>query len=436
MSRTKILGDFQTPITLTSQVVSFLEKKTRNWERVLEPTCGRGNFLQAVIESSLFVKEVVGIEIQSDYVRQARTIVSDTIRVLHDDIFSLHLGEDIQWQMNGDLLVIGNPPWVTNSAQGSFDSNNLPIKSNFKNFSGMDAMTGASNFDIAEFIIIKLLQELKSTRYSIAFLCKTSVARNILLYASQNLLPITNVQIIHIDAKSHFNAAVDAALLYLDFDIAKTPCYEADIFDSFITMLTHRIGIINGRLVSDIHTYHQFSFAFEPSRFEWRQGVKHDAAPIMELSRSLDGWQNQLSEKVDIEDEYIFPLMKSSDLYNQRSKKIERGIILTQKTVGQDTHYSETAAPRLWAYLSAHQDYFERRKSSIYRGKSPFSIFGIGAYSYSPYKLMISGLYKELRFTPISLYENKPVIADDTCYLLPFDNILDWVLVSAILTSN
>jgi len=68
MSRTKILGDFQTPITLTSQVVSFLEKKTRNWERVLEPTCGRGNFLQAVIESSLFVKEVVGIEIQSDYV--------------------------------------------------------------------------------------------------------------------------------------------------------------------------------------------------------------------------------------------------------------------------------------------------------------------------------------------------------------------------------
>ena len=49
---------------------------------------------------------------------------------------------------NCDILILGNPPWVTNSELSSLNSNNLPKKTNFKELNGLDAITGKGNFDI------------------------------------------------------------------------------------------------------------------------------------------------------------------------------------------------------------------------------------------------------------------------------------------------
>jgi hypothetical protein len=49
-----------------------------------------------------------------------------------------------------NILVIGNPPWVTNATLGTLGSTNVPTKTNFQGYSGFDAKTGKSNFDIAE----------------------------------------------------------------------------------------------------------------------------------------------------------------------------------------------------------------------------------------------------------------------------------------------
>lgn len=48
---------------------------------------------------------------------------------------------DLDWKKIVDglprpLLVIGNPPWVTNSALAALGSGNLPEKSNFHNHRG------------------------------------------------------------------------------------------------------------------------------------------------------------------------------------------------------------------------------------------------------------------------------------------------------------
>lgn len=46
--------------------------------------------------------------------------------------------------------------------------------------------------------------------------------------------------------------------------------------------------------------------------FEWRQGVKHDCSKVMELSVDGSVLKNGQGETVDIEDDIIFPLIKSS----------------------------------------------------------------------------------------------------------------------------
>src|SRR6266508_1135840 len=62
-------GDFQTPLPLAQWILKTLRQGP--WERVLEPTCGSGSFLQAA--AVLQPKEMLGIEVQAGYASQART---------------------------------------------------------------------------------------------------------------------------------------------------------------------------------------------------------------------------------------------------------------------------------------------------------------------------------------------------------------------------
>ena len=93
-------------------------------------------------------------------------------------------------------------------------------------------------------------------------------------------------------------------------------------------------------------------------------------------------------------------------------------------------------APNAWRYLLAHQETVARRASSVYRNRPPFSIFGIGAYSFAPWKVAIAGLYKTLRFVKVAPLEGRPVLLDDTCYFLPCETEAECDLLIELLASK
>jgi hypothetical protein len=90
----------------------------------------------------------------------------------------------------GPWLILGNPPWVTNADLGAIESNNLPNKSNFQGRSGIEAITGKSNFDISECMLLRYLDWLEGTEGAIAVLCKTAIARKILLHTWRKRKPL------------------------------------------------------------------------------------------------------------------------------------------------------------------------------------------------------------------------------------------------------
>ena len=92
---------------------------------------------------------------------------------------------------------------------------------------------------------------------------------------------------------------------------------------------------------------------------------------------------------------------------------------MPQTSTGEDTQALAERCPRAWAYLNSHAERLDRRASSIYRGRPRFSIFGIGSYSFAPWKLAIAGFGKSLRFNKLGPWEGKPVMLDDTGYFLP-----------------
>ena len=429
-------GDFQTPPELVSSVLRVVYRGKEPWSRALEPTCGVGNFIVGLRSVLNPPREIQGIELQPSYAARTQISSSGHIKIHNADIFRMNLAE-LQWSEIGPLLVVGNPPWVTSSELGSLESANLPQKSNFKGSSGFGAKTGESNFDIAEFIWIKLIKELAWANPTIALLCKTAVARNVLAYSESAGLPISTPEIYLIDAKKWFDAAVDACLFRIDVG-GEERNYLASVYSNLDSDIPQSVlGIANGAMVSNCEAYEKLSFLDGESPVEWRQGVKHDASAVMELTQGEDGvLRNRIGEQVCVEDERVYPLLKSSDLNGGHNPPARFRTLITQRELGEDTMQLRENFPRLWEYLSAHQAAFEARKSSIYTGRPPFSIFGVGPYSFSEYKVAISGLYKTVRFRVVGPQLERPVMLDDTCYFVSCDSARQAAILAAILNTE
>ena len=141
------------------------------------------------------------------------------------------------------------------------------------------------------------------------------------------------------------------------------------------------------------------------------------------------------SIRIDVERSHVYPLLKGSDIANGRLVP-RRRVIVTQRVLGEDTQALRTAAPRLWKYLHGHRERLDARKSSIYAKQPAFSMFGIGEYSFAPYKVAICGLYKRLTFAVIRPHQGQPVLVDDTAYFLPFDREEEAEAVALALNSS
>jgi hypothetical protein len=430
-------GDFQTPLDLVRSVLRVVYRGGGAWTRALEPTCGVGNFITGLRSLASPPLEIQGVEVQPRHalrtaVEAEKSGESTAIRIKQADIFKLNLAE-LSWGQTGPLLVVGNPPWVTNAELGGLNSENLPTKSNFKARSGLGAKTGESNFDIAEFIWIKLIKELAWSRPTIALLCKTVVARNVLAYAERTALPISSAEIYLIDAKKWFDAAVDACLFRVDVGFGETK-YSASLYADLDAETPQSVlAMANGSMVSNYAVYDEYSFLEGDSPVVWRQGIKHDASSIMELTVESGILRNRAGEVVSVEQEHVYPLLKSSDLNGDDNPKPRYRVLVTQKELGAGTTDLSQRAPRLWKYLNSHETAFLARKSSIYEGRAPFSMFGIGDYSFTDYKVAVSGMYKTIRFRVVGPHEGKPVLFDDTCYLAPCSSAEQACILAALL---
>jgi hypothetical protein len=194
------------------------------------------------------------------------------------------------------------------------------------------------------------------------------------------------------------------------------------------------MGFWGHQLIADHSTHQHLTFADGSSPVTWRQGIKHDAAEIMELhwDQRARQWCNGSGQSIDIEPEFLYPLAKAADLAAPPAARPRRALVITQHKIGDDTTALAQTAPRLWAYLQSHAGRFDQRKSSIYRDQPPFALFGIGSYTFAPYKVAISGLRKQPVFSALGPRDGKPTVVDDASYLLPCTTAEEAALLAAL----
>jgi hypothetical protein len=425
-------GDFQTNRKLAREVSAYIHTKITDFEFVLEPTCGKGNFILASLSKFKMLKKIVGVEIYKPYVWKTKFGIltyflskpdsnKPEIDIIHGNAFEFDYATLAKCTASLKTLVIGNPPWVTNSELGSIDSKNLPQKSNFKKHSGLDAITGKGNFDIGEYISYMMLKSFDRHDGAFAFLIKNSVVRNLIHDQRTNHFRISKCEKLKIDSKKEFNVSVNACLFVSKFNsVPSSTCKELNFYTKeFCT----EFGWHRDKFVYSVQDYDESSIVDGKSKFVWRSGVKHDCSKVMELEQINGHYKNSLGEDINLENDLIYGLLKSSDLKKDKTSSFRKLTIITQKKIGQETKYIKDKYPLTFNYLTSHKEYFDKRKSSIYKGKPSFSIFGIGDYSFVPYKVAISGLYKSTHFTLVNPSISKPIMLDDTCYFIGFENL-------------
>ncbi len=430
-------GDFQTPLDLARQVCALLKERGIQPATVIEPTCGLGAFLVAA--GNAFPKaRLLGFDVNAEHLDAARDSLRDQgsldrATLQRQDFFAHDWDAELKSAMQ-PVLLLGNPPWVTNATVAALNGSNVPVKENFQGFRGIEAMTGKANFDISEWMLIRLARALRNQTATLAMLCKSGTARKLLRYAWQNDGRIASASLHRFDAKKHFGVSVDACLLTVRF--GRNGPEEAPVFPSLDARKpASHLGLAGADLVADVRMYRRLQHLEGLFPYQWRSGVKHDCASVMELEPDDDGsFANKLGESLRLEPDYLYPLLKCSDLANGRVSP-RRTVIITQQRVGEETDSIARRAPRTWRYLNAHADRFRARKSSIYKQAAPFALFGIGDYSFAPWKVAISGLHRHPRFLVIGTVEARPVMCDDTCYFLPFTNEPEAALVAEILNT-
>ncbi len=439
-TRSVEFGDFQTPRELADLVCRFLVERGVEPSTVVEPTCGLGHFVQAALDRFPSA-DCLGFEINPAYVESLRQTLDAQAdgkgRVALGSFFELDW-ESILGELAEPILILGNPPWVTNSGLGAFGGTNLPPKANRQGLSGLDARTGKSNFDISEWILIRLMELMAGRPGWLAMLCKTAVARRVLRHAWTHGLSIDRAEIRNIDAQTWFGAMVDACLFVCRFPPIEEGAGKLCGVFADIEQATPRqmLGEIDGQFVADVGAYQRWKHLAGPSVQRWRSGIKHDCSRVMELRRDGSGFRNGLGERVELEPEFVHPMLKSSELAAGRVEAPTRWMLVPQRAVGDDTGRLQTIAPRTWRYLLDHEEALDRRGSSIYRNRSRFSVFGVGPYSFSPWKVAISGFYKKLDFVVVGPIEGKPVVFDDTIAFIPCQSEPEARRIASMLNSE
>ena len=416
LSAKREFGDYQTPAVLADAVCGLLHAEGIRPASVLEPTCGVGRFLIAAAERFGRGVSLRGFEIDPDHARRAAEALAGRAEVTVADFFSQDWTVRVR-DLPRPFLILGNPPWVTNSALGAGGGRNLPAKSNAERRRGIDAVTGKANFDVCEFILRRLFEAADGGSGTVAMLCKAAVARRVLAASWRAGRRVRRYTLHGVDAGRHFDANVDAVLLTARFD-PDGAARDAAVYGQIGSPSPERIlGWADGRMVADADA-HARATAVCGGDVPWRSGVKHDAAKVMELTPADGGYRNGFGERIELEADYLYPLLKSSDVAAGRSPR--RALLVPQRHTGETTADIAAAAPRTWAYLQEHGARLDARRSSIYRGRPRFAVFGVGDYAFTPWKVAVSGFYKTRRFRVVGPAGGRPVVFDDTVYFLPF----------------
>ncbi len=484
------LGEYYTPWGLAELGVAALEITDFETETILDPGCGSGVFLAASIDAKrdalaetldadalleAITKTVLGIDLNPVAVKSAKLryllalapLLADSdldrleLPVFLTDALGLTRDDPLRFGGNDlDLTVdhlVGNPPWVTwgelsesvRDAWRDADANQLDLLAH----EGVERRLGHANDDISvPFVHVCVHRYLaKGGDASLVLkrgLTKGPAGRSFRrrrvgdrtlaiehVHDFNDLSPFGNgvnvraaIYRIRADDESSFPIPVDSWTREgkrVRFSSAETmrssatyertglvPVVEDDPASSWVRVDAERRAL--GECAHDI-----------------RHGVKDDAKAVYSVDR------DQLDA---LEPDQVFPYLRSRHVvkYGLFGHDLH---LIPMRTANEDNEADlQTRCPKTYEYLCANRDTLESRSSTWLESGPFYTLFGLGEYTWSAYKVVWCRLGFKPHFAVVSTVDDedlgeKPVVPGDHCMFISTDNRYEAHFLCALLNS-
>jgi hypothetical protein len=164
-----------------------------------------------------------------------------------------------------------------------------------------------------------------------------------------------------------------------------------------------------------------------------RHGVKDDAKAVYAVDA-------ETIERHDLESDHVYPYLKSKHIvkYGLFGHDLQ---LVPQRRVDEDNEDEiRTETPATYDYLDAHRDRLLDRGSSWFDDGPFYSLFGIGPYTWSEYKVVWCRLGFKPHFAVVStitdpIVGEKAVVPGDHCMFVATDDEREAHYLCALLNS-
>lgn len=458
------LGEFHTPEWLAEEAVDLLPEEVLHDGAILDPGCGSGVFLRSVLKARLhrrasdsaeaLLAGLAGIDLNPLAVLIAR--ISLALELLDAGIaLDADVPVPVMWAdsvlgknaRGGGLepltrydALVGNPPWVgwDTLSSGYRETIRSEVLARWRLFSheGFQGKLGFANDDVLHVFTTATIERFLRPGGDVVYLVKQTLFQNEAgkdfrrfrvrrRDGSERPLEVRAVHDLRRAGKIFDDGAGETALMHLkDGRETRFPVRwfvrRRDASDELEAAPPGDDPL--GPWAVDTEGL-RVSASLEGSNDyagDIRHGIKHDAEGVFSF-RILEsdertvlvenmpekGKRSVRSVQARIEKDLVFPYLKSR---HTRGAKIADWsyVLVPQRRAGEDNEtWLCERLPLTYAYLMRHREALEARSSSIYRGRVFYTVFGLGPYSWLPYRVAWCGMAHRPEFFIVETVEDR-----------------------------
>lgn len=494
------LGEYFTPGWLARATIEMSGYQGEADSVLFDPGCGSGAFLLAVAEMKCqatgqatptllddVLHNVIGCDINPLSVLSARLNLlwwlaehfemplfeCDLPIVHYDTVFATPLGNTPsdalpKYLPKGCDYLVGNPPWINWNAlpqtyRQKLERELLPHYILF-DFQGQEAQLGHSNDDyLVTFSLVTMDRYLRSGGLC-SFIVKQPLLTNVsgktfrrfTIRRLRETIPLHVHKVADLRQVNPFGIANETAIIVLQKGERTVYPVPYEIW----TRSHHQIEVemAQAQPVSESDTTSpwvvltpelaQTRFMEGYCPYEIRHGLKHDVADVLmvQIVEQSDGKlviapAGRPSERYEIEPDALFPFVQPRHLTAWTVKGHTYAIIPQRKAGENNERELRQTLPLTYTYLKRFEPLFAARRSRIFSGTPFYGLFGLGDYTWAPYKVCWCGLGFQPEFAvaePIAdvFIGTKSVVPDGTVYFIPTSDRTEAHFLCAILNAE
>ena len=449
------LGEYYTPRGVAELGVAELEVESMRDATFLDPGCGSGVFVAACVDAKLdalagddpeaaletVVETVYGIDLNPVAVKSTKlsyvlsllpvleradapvielpVFLTDALGLTRDDTLTFR-GEPFAPTVDH---LVGNPPWIT--------WNNLSesVKQAWREtyvdqlellpHGGIESRLGHGNDDISVMFVWVCIRQYLREGGSASFVLKRDITKGpagkLLRTQRVDGRPVSVERIHDFNHLRPFGDGVGvAAAIYTmvadtppSFPIPTTswtrgetvPEYESvdSMRDSLRADTTGVVPVAADEPASPWVREDAERRALGECAHDIRHGLKDDATAVYTIDRS---------ELAELEPDLVYPYLKSRHVVKYGLFGHDLHLVPMRKANEDNEAVVRERFPKTYAYLERHRDRLEARASSWFEQGTFYNVFGLGAYTWSEYKVVWCRLGFKPHFAVVSTVDD------------------------------